>query len=44
MRLNGVTNCGELKVRHLSLKNSLLYLDISNTMNIVFGVFDAVNF
>ena len=22
MRLNGVTNCGELKVRHLSLKNT----------------------
>ena len=24
MRLNGVTNCGELKVRHLSLKKPLL--------------------
>ena len=44
MRLNSVTNCGELKVRHLSLKKPLLYLDVSNTINFVFGVFDAVNF
>ena len=38
MRLNGVKNCGELKVRHLSLKKPQLYLDVSNilcTMSLV---------